>query len=163
MKKLYLLIFIILTISFTTGCYYEKERLQILQPKSDKIELLKFDEFQIKNRILYVPATTKTVKWGYLPNLNDKPVAKLQPGSYLVVDSISHEGMLEDQGRDPIKYFSSFGVMKEQVLKDVVTVARSGLSHDFHKDGPHFVVGPIEITGAMPGDILQVKIVEIVP
>ena len=162
-KKLSLFIFVILTLGFLVGCYDQKNNLVILQPKSNKVESLKFNEFQIKSKVLYVPATTDTIKWGYLPNLNDRPVAKLQPGSYLVVDSISHEGILEDQGRDPINYFSSFGVKKDEVLKDVISVAQSNLNHDFHKDGPHVVVGPIEITGAMPGDLLKVKVIDIVP
>ena len=162
-KKLRLFVFIIITFAFTVSCENRKDSLVVLQPKSNKVELLKFNEFQIKSRVLYVPATTETVKWGYLPNLNDLPVAKLQSGSYLVVDSISHEGILEDQGRDPINYFSTFGVKKEQVLKDVISVAKSNLSHDYHKDGPHVVVGPIEIIGAMPGDLLKIKVIDIVP
>ena len=163
MKKTLFFIFLCLTLGSISGCYNQNKEIKILQPKSNRAELLKFDEFQIKREILYVPATTKTVKWGYLPNLKDKPVAKLQPGSYLVVDSVSHEGILEDQGRDPLNYFSSFGIKKEEVLKDVISIAESDVNHDFHKDGPHVVVGPIEIIGAMPGDLLKVKVIDIIP
>ena len=127
------------------GCSYESNEFKILQPKSDSPNFFKFNEFQIRQKVLYVPATTRTVKWGYLPNMTDTPVASMEAGSYLVVDALSHEGILEDQGRDPLKYFSGFGVHKEDVLNDAVSIARSKINHDFHKDGPHVVIGPIEI------------------
>ena len=78
--------------------------------------------FKSGKKVLYVPATTGTVKWGYLPNGTDTPVASMEAGSYLVVDALSHEGILEDQGRDPLTYFSGFGVQKEDVLNDAVTL-----------------------------------------
>ncbi|OUV98862.1 MAG: acetamidase [Betaproteobacteria bacterium TMED156] len=163
MKKIFFFSYMISTFFLIGGCFDHNKAFEILQPKSNKPELLKFDEFQIKSKVLYIPATIETIKWGYLPNRNDEPVAKILPGSYLVVDSISHEGILEDQGRDPVNYFSSFGIKQEQVLKDVVSVAKSNMSHDFHKDGPHIVVGPVEIIGAMPGDILKVRIIDVIP
>ena len=81
-----------------------------------RFPFFEFNEFQIRQKVLYVPATTGTVKWGYLPNGSDAPVASMEAGSYLVVDALSHEGILEDQGRDPLTYFSGFGVQKEDVL-----------------------------------------------
>ena len=134
-----------------------------MQPKSDSPNFFEFNEFQIRQKVLYVPATTGTVKWGYLPNGTDTPVASMEAGSYLVVDALSHEGILEDQGRDPLKYFSGFGVHKEDVLNDAVSIARSKINHDFHKDGPHVVIGPIEIKNTEPGDILKIDIIDIVP
>ena len=145
------------------GCSYENNQLKILQPKSDRPDFFEFNEFQIRQKVLYVPATTGTVKWGYLPNETDTPVASMEAGSYLVVDALSHEGILEDQGRDPLTYFSGFGVQKEDVLNDAVNIALSNIDHDFHKDGPHVVIGPIEIKNAEPGDILKIDIIDIVP
>ncbi len=87
----------------------------------------------------------------------------MEAGSYLVVDALSHEGILEDQGRDPLTYFSGFGVQKEDILNDAVNIALSKIDHDFHKDGPHVVIGPIEIKNAEPGDILKIDIIDIVP
>ena len=103
------------------GCSYESNEFKILQPKSDSPNFFEFNEFQIRLKVLYVPATTGTMTWGYLPNGTDTPVASMEAGSYLVVDALSHEGILEDQGRDPLKYFSRFGVHKEDVLNDAVS------------------------------------------
>jgi len=155
--------FLLICSAFLIGCSNEPGSLKTLQPKSDRPDFFEFNEFQIKQKVLYVPATVGTVKWGYLPNANDSPVASMESGSYLVVDALSHEGILEDQGRDPLTYFAGFGVQKEDILNDAVNIALSKIDHDFHKDGPHVVIGPIEIKNAEPGDILKIDIIDIVP
>ena len=155
--------FLLVCFAFIIGCSNEPGSLKTLQPKSDRPDFFKFNEFQIKQKVLYVPATPGTVKWGYLPNANDAPVASMEAGSYLVVDALSHEGILEDQGRDPLSYFAGFGVQEKDVLNDAVTIALSNIEHDFHKDGPHVVIGPIEIKNTEPGDILKIDIIDIVP
>ena len=78
-------------------------------------------------------------------------------------DTLSHEGILEDQGRDPEKFFAKFGIKPEQVLNDARAIAKSGIAHDFVKDGPHVVIGPIAIEGAQPGDVLKVDMVSLLP
>ena len=151
--------FLLICSAFLIGCSNEPGSLKTLQPKSDRPDFFEFNEFQIKQKVLYVPATVGTVKWGYLPNANDSPVASMESGSYLVVDALSHEGILEDQGRDPLTYFAGFGVQKEDILNDAVNIALSKIDHDFHKDGPHVVIGPIEIKNTEPGDILKIDII----
>jgi acetamidase/formamidase len=116
-----------------------------------------------KQKIFYVPSTLKTTTWGYLPNANSKPVLTVPSGSTVVFDTLSHEGILEDQGRDPVKYFGSVGVPRNMILNDAVAIASSDLEHDFAKDGPHVVTGPVAIEGAQPGDVLKVEILSIVP
>ncbi len=157
------ILFLLTCFAFVVGCSNEFGTLKTLQPKSDRPDFFKFNEFQIKQKVLYVPATPGTVKWGYLPNANDTPIASMESGSYLVVDALSHEGILEDQGRDPLSYFSGFGVKKKDILNDAVEIALSNIDHDFHKDGPHVVIGPIEIKNTEPGDILKIDIIDIVP
>jgi acetamidase/formamidase len=111
----------------------------------------------------YVPSTLSTMGWGYLPNRQSKPVLTIPSGASVVFDTISHEGLLEDQGRNPASYFGSHGVPREQVLDDAQAIATSSLAHDFNKDGPHIVTGPIAIEGAMPGDVLKVETLKIEP
>lgn len=111
----------------------------------------------------YVPSTLDTVTWGYLPNRTFQPVLTVPSGSTVTVDTISHEGILEDQGRDPAAYFGSKGVSKHQVLTDAITLTGSDVEHDFKKDGPHVVTGPVAIEGAEPGDILKVEVLNIEP
>lgn len=132
----------------------------ILQPLADKpgpgaaVKL---------NSDFYVPATTDTIRWGFLPNSEASPVITVPSGSTVTFDTVSHEGILEDQGRDPVKFFGGFGVKPDQVLNDAKKIAASSLAHDFAKDGPHVVIGPVAITGAQPGDVLKVEMVSLLP
>ncbi|AEA27516.1 Acetamidase/Formamidase [Pseudonocardia dioxanivorans CB1190] len=109
----------------------------------------------------YLPATPSSVLWGRLPCAADAPVLEIAPGATVVVDTISHEGILEDQGRDPVAFFGSQGVPADQVLADAVTVSAS-VDHD-PNDGPHVITGPIGVSGAVPGDVIVVHLQELTP
>jgi acetamidase/formamidase len=111
----------------------------------------------------YVPAILETVRWGVLPNAQAKPILTVPSGSVVTFDTVSHEGMLEDQGRDPIRFFGQFGITRQEVLEDVQALAASDLEHDFLEDGPHIVIGPVEISGAEPGDLLKIDMVSFTP
>ena len=117
----------------------------------------------VRGKVWYVPSTLNTIKWGYLPNQLDVPVLQVPSGATVVFDTVSHEGFLEDQGRDALNYFSSKGVAPDMVLNDAIAITRSSLPHDFIKDGPHIVTGPIAIQGAQPGDVLKVEILAVTP
>ncbi len=111
----------------------------------------------------YVPSTTDTVLWGVLPNRDRKPVLAVPSGSVVIFDTVSHEGMLEDQGRNPVRFFESYGVAISNVLNDARAIAASGMAHDFNADGPHVVTGPVAIDGAQPGDVLKVEVLSLEP
>jgi acetamidase/formamidase len=129
---------------------------KVLQPLSDKpMAVKKSGEVPAG---YYVPSTVNTILWGSLPNADSKPVLTVPSGSVVTIDTISHEGILEDQGRDPVKYFGQYGVKPDQVLNDAKAITASNIEHDFAKDGPHIVTGPVEIEGAKAGDVLKVEI-----
>lgn len=107
---------------------------------------------------LHVPASVQTLRWGRLPSRRSAPVASVAAGQVFTVDTLSHEGALEDQGRDPLAFFTSRGVAAEDVLPDLVA-AVPALAHDPLRDGPHFVTGPLHVDGAQPGDLLQIDVV----
>ena len=109
---------------------------------------------------IHLASNPDTVLWGWLPNRDTKPVADLNDGGVVTIDTVSHEGILEDQGRDPVSWFGRFGVAPEDVLADARDVAASDIPHDFD-DGPHVVTGPIRVAGAEPGDILRVDVLEL--
>ncbi|MGW1742502.1 acetamidase/formamidase family protein [Nocardia sp. NPDC001965] len=104
----------------------------------------------------YVPAEPDAVLWGRLPCRTDTAVATVAPGSTVVIDTVSHEGILEDQGSDPLWYFGNHGVARDDVLADAVAVA--GRRTREPGAGPHIVTGPIAVAGAQPGDLLAVRI-----
>lgn len=109
----------------------------------------------------YLPSTVENVLWGRLPCAVDAPVLTVDPGTEVTIDTISHEGILEDQGRDPRAFFAGHGT--EEVLSDAVALADSDVPRTFGVDGPHVVTGPILVTGAEPGDLLAITVLETLP
>ena len=110
---------------------------------------------------LYLTSEVDNVLWGRLPCGQDEPLAQVEPGSTITIDTLSHEGILEDQGRDPAAFFGGYGV--EEVLADAKALAASGIQHRVGIDGPHVVSRPIEVTGADVGDVLAIRVVRLLP
>ena len=109
----------------------------------------------------YLPATPATVLWGRLPCAADTPVHTLDSGGVLTIDTLSHEGLLPEQGQDPLAYFTARGVPAELVLDDARAVA-AACSRD-PADGPHVITGPIAVRGARPGDLLRIDVLGLEP
>lgn len=125
---------------------------EILQPGSGPIR-----------SAVYLPADPAAVLWGRLPCATDAPVLTIDPGTEVTIDTISHEGILEDQGRDPSAFFGSYGVSRDAVLDDAVALAASAHPRDSSVDGPHVITGPIAVRGARVGDLLKMTVVELLP
>jgi hypothetical protein len=132
-----------------------------LQPLAKEPTLITFED--TGEEAMYIPSTPDTIKWGRLPNATDEPLLTVASGTVVVFDTLSHEGILEDQGRDPTEYFASHSIDKKYVLEDAIEIAGSSINHNFYEDGPHIVTGPIGIEGAMPGDVLKVEILKLEP
>ena len=86
---------------------------------------------------------------------------RIEPGTEVTIDTVSHEGLLDDQGSDPLAYFTGHGVAPEDVLTDAIEIVGT-LTRD-PADGPHVVTGPIHVEGAMPGDLLAITVLETTP
>ena len=50
-------------------------------------------------------------------------MATVESDDILRIDTVSHEGLLEDQGRDPLAFFHAQGVRDEDVLADAIDIA----------------------------------------
>jgi acetamidase/formamidase len=110
----------------------------------------------------YLPADPAAVFWGRLPCATDAPVLSVAAGTEVTIDTLSHEGILEDQGSDPVAFFGGFGVPRAQVLDDAIALTATR-SRNPETDGPHVVTGPILVEGAEVGDLLKVTVLEAVP
>ncbi|WP_018638117.1 acetamidase/formamidase family protein [Parafrankia elaeagni] len=110
----------------------------------------------------YVASSPKTVTWGRLPTAATEPVLEVASGSTVTIDTVSHEGLMEDQGRDPAAFWAGLDVDTDAVLLDAIDIARES-QHYRGLDGPHVVTGPIQVDGARPGDILRVEYLELRP
>jgi len=89
-------------------------------------------------------------------------VLRIEPRATVTIDTVSHEGVLEDQGKDPLLFFTGHGVPADQVLEDAIGIART-LSRDVMADGPHVVTGPLHIEGAEVGDLLKITVENLLP
>jgi len=94
-----------------------------------------------------IHVTPSTMQWGFFAS-DAKPVLTVKSGEVVTMDTICGiPEMLEQLGAatdDPIRE------MKEMYAK----VKDRG-------PGPHFLTGPVAIEGAMPGDVLEVEILDI--
>ena len=71
---------------------------------------------------------------------------------------MSHEGILEDQGKDPLALLHGpRGRRRTRCSSDAIAIAAT-LSRDPAADGPHVVTGPIFVEGAVPGDLLRITV-----
>ena len=87
-------------------------------------------------------ATPESVQWGWLdPRV--KPQLTIDSGDTVSIETLMH-------GRDQIQP----GVPMEKIIE--LRKANPG-------GGPHSLTGPIFVTGAMPGDVLEIRILKIVP
>ncbi|PZE63146.1 acetamidase/formamidase family protein [Curtobacterium sp. MCBD17_021] len=110
---------------------------------------------------VHLGSTPDDVLWGQLPSRTDVAVRTVTPGTVVTIDTLSHEGLLADQGSDPVAFFGRHGVAPVDVLPDAVDVVRQ-LTRDA-ADGPHVVSRPIGVQGAEPGDVVSVTVLAAVP
>ncbi|MFE2864838.1 acetamidase/formamidase family protein [Embleya sp. NPDC059259] len=111
----------------------------------------------------HLPSRPGTVLWGWLPGARDRPVLLAESGETLTVDTVSHEGLLGEQGRDPAAFFGRHHIPADRVPADHHALAASDLTHDPVVDGPHVITGPIAVAGARPGDVLAVHLLDLAP
>lgn len=104
----------------------------------------------------YVPASVQNTFWGVLPSRSDRPVLTIESGESIVIDTVSHEGIMPDQGSDPITYFGAYGLDRSELLDDTVAIPACKTRN--MTDGSHVITGPIEVVGAHPGDLLMVTV-----
>jgi acetamidase/formamidase len=103
----------------------------------------------------YVPSTPETVVRGHLP-AGRKPVLTVQSGQVVRIDTISHQGVT---GTDPVTFFGSAGIAPSEVLLDAIDIFNKV---QIPKGGStHVLTGPIYVEGAEPGDMLEVRVLQL--
>jgi acetamidase/formamidase len=108
-------------------------------------------------------ASVETVSWGWLPGAGAPAALSVADGAVFTVDTVSQEGVMPDQGRDPVAFFGARGIAASAVLPDAIAIANSGIPCDPPRTGPHLVTGPVAVAGLVPGDVLEVAIVDLKP
>ena len=113
----------------------------------------------------YVPANDKTVLWGYFSK-SATPVIEVQSGDFVTIETLTHhanddaERMVKgDPGAESVFFWDKQrkGVNRRGAGPlDAKVGAGGGL-------GVHICTGPVRVRGAEPGDILEVRIIDVAP
>jgi acetamidase/formamidase len=108
----------------------------------------------------YLPARPENVTWGWFP-IDAKPAVTVKSGETVRIDTINHQGAT--QAEDPVTFLGKLGVKPEEVLQDArdFWASRAGRPRDQGRTGAHILTGPVYVTGAEPGDTLEIQILEL--
>ncbi len=106
----------------------------------------------------FVPSRPETVTWGWFP-IDRPPVLTIQSGDTVRIDTLSHAGATQDE--EPDTFLRAFGVESEEILQDVRDFWASRSDRPREGRSVHVITGPIYIDGAEPGDMLEVRILEV--
>ncbi|NEP16183.1 MAG: acetamidase [Leptolyngbya sp. SIO4C1] len=112
---------------------------------------------QAAGQVYEVKSTPDHVIWGELFKPESEPILRIQSGDRVTLETVSHEGILPDQG-DTVEFLTGQGIKQEDILPDQLTVKSTV---EKTGPGPHVITGPIYIEGAEPGDVLEIKTVDI--
>jgi acetamidase/formamidase len=85
------------------------------------------------------------------------PVLHVKSGDIVAIDTVSAGGARDE---DPTKFFKDNGIPLDlEVVQDILAIKKAVPSSGIRG---HMMTGPIFIEGAMPGDTLEIRIVDIV-
>jgi acetamidase/formamidase len=105
---------------------------------------------------VHLRATPETVSWGWIA-ADRAPVLRVRSGQTVRIDTVTHQGLNTD--RDPVTFFGAAGIKPGAVLEDAAAIYRSVKRGD--GAGPHILTGPVHVEGAQPGDMLEVRVIDV--
>ncbi len=91
-------------------------------------------------------ATSKTVHWGYFDQ-SIEPVLSINSGDIVFVETITHQA----------------GDAAELMMDEGIKEIYENIPQETRSPGPHILTGPIYVKDAMPGDTLEVQILQLTP
>ncbi len=116
----------------------------------------------------YVPATDKTVHWGYFSK-GLKPLVELESGDFVTIETLTHHAnddadrmVKGDPGAESVFYWDKTrkGVDRRGAGPMDASLFGRGAGEGL---GVHICTGPVAVKGARPGDILEVRILDVKP
>ena len=116
----------------------------------------------------HVPATDKTVHWGYFSK-SLKPVVEVESGDFVTIEVLTHHANDDasrmvngDPGAESVFFWDRQrkGVDRRGAGPMQPTLFGRGAGEGL---GVHICTGPVAVRGAEPGDILEVRIVAVKP
>ncbi|MBK4735372.1 acetamidase/formamidase family protein [Noviherbaspirillum pedocola] len=135
-------------------------RSEAAAPRADSATLV--DEPRAHH---YIPATKDTVLWGYFSR-SAAPVLEVNSGDYVTIETLTHhaaddiERMVQgDPGAESVFHWDSKG-------KNVDRRGTGDMQHPAGAGGGlgvHICTGPVHVRNAQPGDVLEVRIIDVKP
>lgn len=116
----------------------------------------------------HLPATASTVHWGYFSRLL-KPVLEVQSGDCVTIETLTHHAyddydrmIAGDSGAESVFRWTAEGkgVDRRGAGPADASIFGRGSGEGF---GVHICTGPIGIKDAQPGDVLEVRILDVHP
>lgn len=116
----------------------------------------------------HVAASAETVHWGYFSK-SLKPVVEVESGDFVTLETLTHhaaddlERMVKgDPGAESVYYWDRTrkGVNRRGAGPMDASIHGRGAGEGF---GVHICTGPVAVKGAAPGDILEVRILDMKP
>jgi len=116
----------------------------------------------------YLPATAKTVHWGYFSR-SLKPLIEVDSGDFVTIETLTHHAyddharMIEgDPGAESVFHWTrdKKNVDRRGAGPIDASIHGRGAGEGF---GVHICTGPVALKGAMPGDVVEVRILDVKP
>ncbi|HKB89331.1 MAG TPA: acetamidase, partial [Opitutaceae bacterium] len=105
----------------------------------------------------HLPSTPETI--GGWWSAETPPVLKIKSGQIVEIDTICLFGMSDDK---PEQFFIDNGIsMDLPVVKDMLAIKKAVTNNPKFTGTPVNLTGPIYVEGALPGDTLEVRILDI--
>lgn len=101
-------------------------------------------------------STPETVSWGWIA-ADRPPVLRVKSGHTVRIDTVTHQGLNTD--KDPVAFFGAAGIAAGKVLADASDIYRQVKRGE--GAGPHILTGPVYVEGAQPGDMLEVRVLDV--
>jgi acetamidase/formamidase/AraC-like DNA-binding protein len=116
----------------------------------------------------YLAATKRTVHWGYFSR-SLPPVLEVSSGDVVTIETLTHHAyddhdrmIFGDNGAEEVFRWTQDGktIDRRGAGPMDASIYGRGAGEGF---GVHICTGPVAIRGAMPGDVLEIRILEIAP
>ena len=119
-------------------------------PDQSAIEEIEVDHF--------VSSSPENVSWGWFP-IDKDPILTIQSGQTVQVDALSQAGASQEE--HPVDFLGKLGLPPEEIHQDVIDFWNSREGRPREGRSSHVITGPIYVEGAMPGDVLEIQILDV--
>ncbi|MGI6555624.1 MAG: acetamidase/formamidase family protein [Bacillota bacterium] len=99
-----------------------------------------------KGQMHILKATPETVKWGFFDN-NLEPALKVKSGDIVYLEALAHHA----------------GDAPDLMMDEGVRAVYESIPEEERGPGVHLLTGPVYVEGAKPGDVLEVKVLDMKP